>query len=139
MPLVRVFFGSQTGTAENYAKQLQHEARKRGFRAVPVDLAGFGRGAAGSAHGGDAKELLSLGAAEGGLALFLMATYGEGDPTDSAQDFLRWLRVDPPAAAQLPLTGLSYAVFGLGNRQYQFFNKMGKVRRRGCGRALASD
>ena len=126
LPLVRIYFGSQTGTAENYAKQLQREARKRGFAAQPVDLAGFGRGAGARAHGGDASELLR----GGGLALFLMATYGEGDPTDSAQDFARWLKAEraPDGADARPLAGLSFSVFGLGNRQYQFYNKMGKVR-----------
>ena len=125
LPLVRIYFGSQTGTAENYAKQLQREARKRGFAAQPVDLAGFGRGAGARAHGGDAAELLR----GGGLALFLMATYGEGDPTDSAQDFVRWLKAEraPDGADARPLAGLSFSVFGLGNRQYQFYNKMGKV------------
>ena len=144
LPLVRIYFGSQTGTAENYAKQLQREARKRGFAAQPVDLAGFGRGAGARAHGGDARELLR----GGGLALFLMATYGEGDPTDSAQDFVRWLREGAEAEAEAkaagkagppqPLAGLAFSVFGLGNRQYQFFNKMGKVRAKCCVKRRAA-
>ena len=125
-PQLRIFFGSQTGTAENYAKQLRNAARKHGFACSLHDLATFGRGGA-----ADARELL-LG---GGLALFLMATYGEGDPTDSAIDFAKWLR-DETRDAAAPLAALRYAVFGLGNRQYQFFNGMGKVRhsllRAGC-------
>lgn len=82
---------------------------------------------------------------EGGIALFLMATYGEGDPTDSAVDFTKWLKAttkeldgsfaDASAAAAgeaergkpLSSSKLQYAVFGLGNRQYQYFNAMGKL------------
>ena len=36
--LVRVFFGSQTGTAEDFAKMLAKDARAQGINAVAVDL-----------------------------------------------------------------------------------------------------
>lgn len=36
-----------------------------------------------------------------------MATYGEGDPTDNAQDFYDWLQ-----EADADLSGLRYAVSG---------------------------
>ncbi len=39
------------------------------------------------------------------LALFCLATYGEGDPTDNAQEFYEWLREDGR-----DLTNLHYAV-----------------------------
>ncbi len=29
------------------------------------------------------------------LAVFMMATYGEGDPTDNAQEFFDWLKGEP--------------------------------------------
>lgn len=34
-----------------------------------------------------------------------MATYGEGDPTDNAQEFYQWLQ-----SGDVDLTGLKYAV-----------------------------
>lgn len=37
-----------------------------------------------------------------------MATYGEGDPTDNAQDFYDWLQ-----EADTDLSGLRFAVSGL--------------------------
>lgn len=39
------------------------------------------------------------------LALFCLATYGEGDPTDNAQEFYEWLREDGRE-----LNNLHYAV-----------------------------
>ena len=50
-----------------------------------------------------------------------MATYGEGDPTDNAVDFNEKLTNDG-----MELSGMKYAVFGLGNKTYEHFNKMGK-------------
>ena len=37
-PSLKVFFGSQTGTAEDFAGQLAAEARRIGFNAEDVDL-----------------------------------------------------------------------------------------------------
>jgi len=54
------------------------------------------------------------------VAVFMMATYGEGDPTDNAQEFFDWLK-DGGA----DLKGLNYAVFGLGNKTYEHYNAMG--------------
>jgi len=39
------------------------------------------------------------------LAIFVMATYGEGDPTDNAQEFYDWLQ-----DGSTQLDGLRYAV-----------------------------
>jgi len=50
----------------------------------------------------------------------MMATYGEGDPTDNAMDFNEKLQND-----SIEMDGLRYAVFGLGNKTYEHFNAMG--------------
>jgi len=39
------------------------------------------------------------------LAIFVMATYGEGDPTDNAQEFYDWLK-----DGSTQLNGMQYAV-----------------------------
>ena len=39
------------------------------------------------------------------LAIFCMATYGEGDPTDNAQEMYEWLQ-----NGEVELNGLNYAV-----------------------------
>ena len=53
--------------------------------------------------------------------MFCLATYGEGDPTDNAQEFYEWLREDGRE-----LNNLHYAVFGLGNKTYEHYNAVGK-------------
>lgn len=50
-------------------------------------------------------DLGSLSEIENSLAVFCMATYGEGDPTDNAQDFYDWLQ-----EADVDLSGVKYAV-----------------------------
>ena len=39
------------------------------------------------------------------MAVFALATYGEGDPTDNAMEFVDWLK-----NGEADLTGLNYAV-----------------------------
>jgi len=61
---------------------------------------------------------------EGGYAIFFAATYGEGDPPDAAVSFHEWLN----SSDREPDTfeGVQFAVFGLGNKSYDHYNKMGK-------------
>lgn len=40
------------------------------------------------------EELTRMGEIENSLTIFVMATYGEGDPTDNAQEFYEWLQND---------------------------------------------
>ena len=58
-------------------------------------------------------------------AVFLLATYGEGEPTDNARSFCKWLKtaVKKNRHAE-PLEALPFAVFGLGDRRYEHFNSV---------------
>ena len=103
-----VFFGSQTGTAEECAGTLVEEGKKRGFDAKSVDLEDF------------EPEMLTENVK--GLHVFCLATYGEGDPTDNAISFFKWLKKE---VEELP-QALDFSVFGLGNSQYEHFNSMGR-------------
>nr|CAG4651637.1 EOG090X027R [Triops cancriformis] len=107
---VVVFYGSQTGTAEEFAGRMAKESARYGLKAMVADPEEC-----------DMEELGKLGEIENSLALFCMATYGEGDPTDNAQAFYEWLQ-----AGDADLSGVNYAVFGLGNKTYEHFNAMGK-------------
>ena len=49
-------------------------------------------------------ELSRMSEIENSLAIFCMATYGEGDPTDNAQDFYDWLQENDDE----DLSGLNY-------------------------------
>lgn len=55
------------------------------------------------------EELVHLKTIPNSLAVFCLATYGEGDPTDNAMEFVDWLK-----SGDGDLTGLNYAVCILG-------------------------
>ena len=48
---------------------------------------------------------MNLKTIENSLAVFCLATYGEGDPTDNAMEFFEWLKT-----GEADLNGLNYAV-----------------------------
>lgn len=47
------------------------------------------------------------------VCIFLMATHGEGDPTDNAIEFTKWLKDEDRDSHSLK--NMKYTVFGLGN------------------------
>lgn len=111
-----VFYGSQTGTAEEFAGRLAKEGARYGMKGVVADPEEC-----------DMEDLTKIAGLEHEdefpgptLAVFMMATYGEGDPTDNAQEMYEWLK-----DGNEELKGLNYAVFGLGNKTYEHFNAMG--------------
>jgi NADPH-ferrihemoprotein reductase len=106
---LKIFYGSQTGTAEGFSFNLRDESNSLGLKTLVIDLEKYN------------SEKLSE---EKPLVMFLLATYGEGEPTDNAKEFYTWLLADSRPADLLK--GLRYVVFGLGNKTYENYNAIGK-------------
>jgi len=106
---MKILYGTQTGTAEGFALELRKQAKKYGFSGVIGDIEDF-----------EFEELV-----EEPLVIFVVATYGEGEPTDGSEEFYSLMK-EKAEAGEKVLESTSFAVFGLGNRQYEFFNQMGK-------------
>mmetsp|Transcript_69719 Transcript_69719/g.138225 ORF Transcript_69719/g.138225 Transcript_69719/m.138225 type:complete len:652 (-) Transcript_69719:421-2376(-) len=104
-----IVWGSQTGTAEGFGNELARKARQRGFNAKSVDLEEY--------------EPETLGDEEAPV-IFLMATHGEGEPTDNAVEFYKWCN-DPDRNGS-ELASLRFAAFALGNSQYEHYCYMGR-------------
>lgn len=109
---VLVVYGSQTGTAEDFANRISRECRRYGMRALVVDPEEYSM-----------EDLGRLREVERHLAVFVMATYGEGDPTDNALEFIDWIQ----QGDEDQLKGINYTVFGLGNKTYEHYNSTGKL------------
>ena len=172
-----IYYGSQTGTAESFAQQIAREGDDHGFKVHVVDLEDVTEDAAAAADGdlSTAIQAALMDPAKADAngcsrAVFLMATYGEGEPTDNAAQFVALLKdkagitsnynfeaeLEAAAAKKAAagsageadygeekkgefgdddntttdaafFNGLSYAVFALGNRQYEHFCAMGKL------------
>jgi NADPH-ferrihemoprotein reductase len=113
-----VFYGSQTGTAEDYAARLAKEGSSRfGLKTMTADLEDY-----------DYENLDQF--PEDKVAMFVMATYGEGEPTDNAVEFYEFISSvevsfsEKGGADENALETLKYVAFGLGNNTYEHYNSM---------------
>ncbi|KAJ5584852.1 uncharacterized protein N7459_004652 [Penicillium hispanicum] len=113
-----IFYGSQTGTAEDYASRLAKEGSQRfGLKTMVADIEDY-----------DYENLDKF--PEDKVAFFVLATYGEGEPTDNAVEFYQFLTGEDVAfesgasADDSPLSSLKYVAFGLGNNTYEHYNAM---------------
>jgi sulfite reductase (NADPH) flavoprotein alpha-component len=107
---VLVLYGSQSGNAEGLAHQLAFklQSAEGSVTLVPRVL------------GMDAFADLDLSAEK--LVLMVCSTWGDGDMPDHAVAFWNFLQSDK--APKMPQT--SFAVFGLGDRNYRRFCQSGK-------------
>lgn len=101
---VTILFGSQTGTAEMFAKTIFREGHNLG---IPVRLC-------------DVEDYDVNDLEQERLVILVCATYGEGEPTDTMKSFHEWI-MDDARAVDEELTTVKYTIFGLGDRQYKYF------------------
>ncbi|KAF8237123.1 putative cytochrome P450 oxidoreductase [Tricholoma matsutake] len=112
-----IFYGSQTGTAEEYAIRLAKEAKSKfGLASLVCDPEEY-----------DFENLDQL--PEDCAAFFVMATYGEGEPTDNAVQVMQNFQDESFefSGGERKLEGLKYVVFGLGNKTYEHYNSIGRA------------
>lgn len=96
MKPMHIFYGSNTGTCEAFARRLADDAIGYGFEAKTASLD--------SASQNIPKEE---------PVIFITASY-EGQPPDNAAHFFEWLSKLEGSS----LEGTNYAVFGCGHREY---------------------
>jgi NADPH-ferrihemoprotein reductase len=102
-----VFWGSQSGTAEGFANRLARDIHARfGMGALSADLSDY-----------DAETIALIPSTH--IAVFILSTFGEGDPSDNAFAFWDWVQKNDD-----PLSELCYFAFGLGNRNYKHYNRV---------------
>ncbi|XP_051521750.1 S-adenosyl-L-methionine-dependent tRNA 4-demethylwyosine synthase TYW1 isoform X1 [Myxocyprinus asiaticus] len=106
---VRVFYGSQTGTAKEFAKELAEDVRAQGLQCEVIDMKEY-----------DPDDRLAEECTSKMICVFLVATYTDGQPTENAEWFCKWLEEASTdfRYGKTYLKGMRYAVFGLGNSVY---------------------
>ena len=104
-PLLSIFFGSQTGNAEELAARTKKMSDKLGFKTEVIDMDGF-----------DPSGFSSLK-----RVLIITSTWGEGDMPDNAEDL--WIAT---GEQNPPLSEVSYSVCAIGDTSYDEFCKAGK-------------
>ncbi len=117
-----VFFGSQSGVAEDLAARVAKEGHSRfGLKTMVGNLEDY-----------DYENLDEFSPDH--VAIFVMATFGEGEPTDNAQDFYNFITDENVGfsqggtASDNPLCNMQYVIFGLGNSTYEHFSAVsGKI------------
>uniref|UniRef100_A0A671WG98 S-adenosyl-L-methionine-dependent tRNA 4-demethylwyosine synthase TYW1 n=1 Tax=Sparus aurata TaxID=8175 RepID=A0A671WG98_SPAAU len=115
---VKIFYGSQTGTAKGFAQELSEEVKTLGIPAEVIDMKDY-----------DPDDQLADECSNKSVCVFLVATYTDGQPTENAEWFCKWLEEASTdfRYGKTYLKGLRYAVFGLGNSVYVgHYNTVGK-------------
>jgi NADPH-ferrihemoprotein reductase len=116
-----IFWGSQSGTAEEFAQRLSRDLHLRfGLETLTADLSDYDPGT------------IAL-IPESKLVFFILSTYGEGDPSDNAVGFWNWIRGD----RDLSTPNMRFMAFGLGNSNYKHYNRVIDVTVKGLENAGA--
>nr|ABW86976.1 cytochrome P450 reductase 2 [Curvularia lunata] len=105
-----IFWGSQSGTAERFAEVLRRECLTHfGLNALVADLSEY-----------DAGSIAEIDKTH--FAIFILSTYGEGDPSDNASELWDWIKQGKTQGTMLQ--NLRYLALGLGNSNYKYYNRV---------------
>jgi NADPH-ferrihemoprotein reductase len=135
--VITVYYATQTGTAESFARELEREGVDHGFYVHVVDIedvlhvSDLVKNRRTTTN--DNKNEQSMTS----TAIFLSATYGEGEAPDNATNFVNQIKqitgiedlhhlTTQQESIEPSLKDLDFCVFGLGNKQYDHYNAMGK-------------
>lgn len=110
-PVITVIYATQSNTAKSFAEIIKKESKITKLKIQvknisEVDIVDFNSNL---------------------LLVFLIATYGEGEPTDDALEFYQKLSSKSLDLTSVDNKFLNYCVFGLGSKKYEKFNQMGKT------------
>ncbi|MET0262860.1 MAG: flavodoxin domain-containing protein [Rariglobus sp.] len=101
-PTLAIYYATETGNSETLARQAHERAVAEGLADATV---------------ANISSLKPADLVSAKLVIFVVSTWGDGEPPSDGCDFFYDLE-----KAQLDLSGLRYAVLGLGDRDYSDFN-----------------
>ena len=104
---IPIYFATVTGNSRDLAERAERRLKALGFEVEARDLA--------------TESADSLRGQR--TALFIVSTWGDGEPPDDAVDYVARLQSDEP----LGLGGLQFSVCALGDTGYEIFCGCGKT------------
>ena len=97
---IKILFGSETGTAEEFAFDIENSLQNGGYRCSVSDM----------------EDYNSADLASEDLVLIVTSTYGNGEAPYNAEDLYVWLETE-----EVELNQTSFAVCALGDSGYPQF------------------
>ncbi|XP_052802187.1 S-adenosyl-L-methionine-dependent tRNA 4-demethylwyosine synthase TYW1-like isoform X2 [Mya arenaria] len=114
---LKIFYGTTTGKSKLFAGQLAEEGGRKGYKIDLVDLATYE----------PEDDLSEIGTDT--VCVFIVSTYTDGTPPESAAWFCKWLEEASTdfRMEKTLLRNMQYCVFGLGNSLYSdHYNTVGR-------------
>lgn len=108
--ILKLIYGTQSGTARRFCFKLANKAKQVNLKHEVISIENY-----------DPEDNLHLDALSGRFCIFCISTYTDGEPSDDARWFCKWLTEGAHdfRVGKSMLKGLKYAVFGLGNSLYE--------------------